>query len=137
MRFEPKQLRQPYKLFIRKPLRFSSHRSCQIPVHRDLDLSLSSTEDALGNTFVGVENFHGSDLCNTLLGNGVSNDFDGGDGGDVLNGRGGNDTLRGVEGNDVLEGDRGADVLIGGAGSVPPAMPEQPARCVLILPMPL
>ena len=82
----------------------------------DLSSMASSTGDAFGDTFIGVEAFRGSEFADTFGGSGGANDFDGGDGDDFLDGRGGNDTLRGGGGNDLLEGGSGVDALFGGDG---------------------
>lgn len=67
-------------------------------------------------TIKNVENVFGTQLGDTIRGNGVANEFRGNEGNDVLDGRGGADVLRGDDGNDTLIGGAGADKLWGGAG---------------------
>ena len=52
----------------------------------------------------GIENLMGSNFDDTLTGNTLANDFDGGAGNDTLRGGAGDDTLIGGAGNDVLDG---------------------------------
>ena len=52
----------------------------------------------------------------TLVGNGLSNQIQGGDGNDSIVGGGGNDTLNGGAGNDTLDGGVGNDSMTGGTG---------------------
>ena len=82
--------------------------------------------DAIGDTWVGVENLVGSSFSDVLFGDNGVNTLSGGAGDDFLNGWLGNDVLiagvgsdrlEGADGNDVLRGGVGADVLIGGRGN--------------------
>ena len=68
------------------------------------------TGDAVGDTFIGIENLRGSDYKDTLTGNAGDNRLEGG---------AGNDTLTGGLGDDILEGGTGADtyVFTGGYGN--------------------
>ena len=66
-----------------------------------------STGTATGDgtdTLTAVEDLIGSDLVDTLLGNGSANRLSGRDGNDSLSGRGGYDVLLGELGNDDLSG---------------------------------
>jgi Ca2+-binding RTX toxin-like protein len=76
-----------------------------------------SAGEAIGDTFIGVENLTGSVYGDSLFGNDVANAIRGLDGDDWLWGRGGNDTLEGGNGRDILDGDVGADTMIGGLGN--------------------
>jgi Ca2+-binding RTX toxin-like protein len=73
--------------------------------------------DALGDTFISIENLRGSAFNDTITGNGAANILNGLDGNDRLDGGNGNDTLRGAQGNDTLIGGAGADELNGGSGN--------------------
>jgi Ca2+-binding RTX toxin-like protein len=82
----------------------------------DLLSRSTNTGIAAGDTYVSIEDLHGSNFADTLLGDGGANMIWGGLGGDTLYGRDGNDSLYGGEGNDVLGGGVGTDRLDGGAG---------------------
>lgn len=68
----------------------------------------TNTGDALGDTYVSIENLSGSAFDDRLFGNSSENVLSGGDGAD---------RLVGGAGADVFRGDRGADDLYGGSGS--------------------
>ena len=53
----------------------------------------------------------------TLIGNGLDNQLDGGPGGDNLRGGAGSDALIGGRGGDLLNGGLGVDTALGGAGN--------------------
>ena len=82
----------------------------------DLQFQTTSTGDALGDGFVGVEDVAGSGFADVLAGDAQGNLLRGVAGADVLAGRDGNDSLEGGDGNDTLVGGTGADRLDGGAG---------------------
>ncbi|RJF89326.1 calcium-binding protein [Oleomonas cavernae] len=63
--------------------------------------------EALGDTFIGVENLDGTNYSDTLSGDSGAN---------VLFGGGGNDSLSGGEGDDTLAGGAGVDSFFGGIG---------------------
>ncbi|WP_088182258.1 M10 family metallopeptidase [Sphingobium sp. Z007] len=67
-------------------------------------------------TITGVENVDGTQLADTLTGNGVNNVLNGNDGNDVINGEAGNDTINGGNGNDQMIGGIGNDTFNGGSG---------------------
>ncbi|MEP3892156.1 MAG: calcium-binding protein [Hellea sp.] len=69
--------------------------------------------DAMGDSFVDVENLYGSFFNDTLSGDAANNLIVGLAGNDELNGLGGNDRLIGSAGDDTLEGGLGNDILIG------------------------
>jgi Ca2+-binding RTX toxin-like protein len=64
-----------------------------------------------------IENICAGSGNDTLVGNSVSNDIEGGLGNDTLDAGVGNDTLEGGVGNDSLLGGAGNDELMGGVGN--------------------
>ena len=72
--------------------------------------------DAVGDTYLGIENLAGSAFADELEGDGLANVLNGGSGNDRLFGGGGADTLRGSDGFDTISGGAGADNLDGGGG---------------------
>ena len=82
--------------------------------------------DALGDTFLSIENLTGSAYGDTLVGDAGANVLTGGggddiltggDGDDILDGGDGDDTLTGGDGDDILDGGGGTDTLTGGEGA--------------------
>lgn len=69
------------------------------------------------DTFIAVENLHGSDFGDTLTGDNQANELSGFDGNDTLSGLAGNDTLLGGAGNDNLSSGANNDELWGEAGN--------------------
>ena len=80
------------------------------------DLS-QNTGDAIGDTFVSIENFTGSSFDDTLIADQSSNIIRAGAGNDTITGLGGGDTIYGGAGDDSIYGDVGNDILIGGTGN--------------------
>lgn len=72
--------------------------------------------DAAGDSYDSIENLRGSQMADTLIGNGGANSLAGQGGNDTLEGGGGSDLLLGSDGKDALSGGKGADMLMGGAG---------------------
>jgi len=60
------------------------------------------------DTLTEIENVRGTNLADTLIGDGENND---------LHGLGGDDTLIGGDGADLLDGSSGSDALTGGSGN--------------------
>jgi len=73
--------------------------------------------DAVGDTFVSIENLIGSSFDDYLSGDNGDNVLRGGDGNDALRDFGGNNHLLGEEGDDDIWTGHGNDVLDGGAGN--------------------
>ena len=72
--------------------------------------------EAVGDSFISIENMIGSDFIDRLYGDAADNVISGGAGNDALFGRNGDDTLDGGLGNDFLLGGAGDDTLLGGEG---------------------
>ncbi len=70
--------------------------------------------DALGDTYISIENLTGSQYGDVLVADAAINFVQGVGGNDTLRGLGGADRLDGGTGNDSLEGGTGSDILIGG-----------------------
>jgi Ca2+-binding RTX toxin-like protein len=75
--------------------------------------SLNSGEDAVGDTYISIENLTGSINNDTLRGDAGANIIDGGAGDDLLDGRAGNDKLTGGSGADrfVFKAGYNADTI--------------------------
>ncbi|MFE0756741.1 M10 family metallopeptidase C-terminal domain-containing protein [Inquilinus sp. NPDC058860] len=67
-------------------------------------------------TITGVENVNGTQLVDTIIGDGTSNTIFGNDGNDDLQGGAGNDVVSGGNGDDLIQGGAGNDVLTAGSG---------------------
>jgi serralysin len=79
---------------------------------------LLNTSDALGDTFIGIENLEGSFTASSnLTGNAGNNTIYSYGGNDTLNGGSGNDALVAGAGNDSLNGGIGNDFLVGELGN--------------------
>ena len=76
----------------------------------------TSGDDAVGDSFVSIENLLGSALDDNLRGDTGDNTLTGGEGVDSLYGLAGIDTLQGGAGDDRLFGGEDNDFLEGGAG---------------------
>ena len=72
---------------------------------------------AEGDTLTGIEQVHGSNYADHLIGDAENNFFWGRDGDDTLDGGAGDDRLHGDAGNDMLDGGAGNDYLVGGEGA--------------------
>jgi serralysin len=77
----------------------------------------SSTGDARGDTYSGIEAFEFGNGADSFLGGKAADIASGGAGNDTLNGGAGNDTLNGGADNDILTGGAGVDRLTGGTGA--------------------
>jgi len=93
---------------------YSSNTALGIKV--DLTQAAQVTNDGYNNsdTLVDIEEIHGSNFTDTLVGAGDDDTFRGGAGDDTLSGASGADSLYGEVGNDVLKGGLGNDTLDGG-----------------------
>ncbi|WP_225767190.1 M10 family metallopeptidase C-terminal domain-containing protein [Inquilinus sp. Marseille-Q2685] len=67
-------------------------------------------------TITGVENVSGTQLADTIIGDGTSNTIVANGGADTLQGGAGNDVIYGGDGDDLIWSGAGADTLYGGAG---------------------
>ena len=76
-----------------------------------------NTGDAMGDTYVDIENLYGTSFTDTLYGDAGNNRIDGRVGDDALFGGDGNDYLIGGSGDDVMNGEGGNDLLLGQAGA--------------------
>ena len=76
-------------------------------VFANLTTGVGSLGDALGDTFLGIEGFVGSDFSDQLLGDANDN---------AMNGRAGADALQGFAGRDRFLGGSGGDWIDGGDG---------------------
>lgn len=94
----------------------ASYRDAGFGVSASL-LSGGVTGEALGDSYLDIENIWGSDFGDRLIGDNNSGQVYGFSGNDTLIGLEGADTLDGSSGSDILAGGAGADVLSGGAGS--------------------
>lgn len=91
-----------------------------------VDLATNTASGGDGrDTLVNIEGVGGSELGDTLRGNGSTNNLlgyggadrlEGGGGNDYLDGGSGGDTLVGGLGNDTIVGNAGADRIVGGSG---------------------
>ena len=68
-------------------------------------------------TITGVENVDGTQLADTIIGNGSNNVLRGNRGNDTLKAGIGNDTVYGGDGNDIIQGGFGLDNVYGGDGN--------------------
>ncbi len=81
-------------------------------------LAMSTAKSLNGNLLLrdeaySFENVTGSSFADTVYGNALSNDFEGGNGNDILSGAGGSDFIEGGEGSDDIYGGSGDDDLLG------------------------
>jgi Ca2+-binding RTX toxin-like protein len=79
----------------------------------DLTANVGHFGHAEGDTYFGIEIVRGSVSGDTLIGDALRNELDGGGGNDTLDGRGGDDILLGDLGDDRLFGGEGNDQLDG------------------------
>jgi Ca2+-binding RTX toxin-like protein len=95
----------------------ASYFNSTTAVTANLGNAALNTGDALGDTYISIENVEGSSTANSFLtGDGLANALTSYGGADSLDGAGGNDTLSAGNGNDSLQGGAGTDSLTGGAG---------------------
>lgn len=89
----------------------ASYRHAPVPVIANLASPGGIAGDAAGDTYTSIENIIGSNLGDTLTGNGLPNWIDGINGNDTLSGAGGDDRLDGGRGLDAMTGGEGADIF--------------------------
>ncbi|MBT6293000.1 MAG: tandem-95 repeat protein, partial [Rhodospirillaceae bacterium] len=78
-------------------------------VAQNADIPIGPATDSI----VNVENVHGTDTDDLIIGSALDNVLDGADGADTLDGGAGNDTLIGGVGTDTIDGGLGDDVIYG------------------------
>ncbi len=79
--------------------------------------TMTFTGDGVGDTFISIEKFEGTNFADAITGDDTSNMLLGGlEGDDTIQGLGGDDLLDGGKGKDSLAGGAGNDMLIGGNG---------------------
>ncbi|WP_146636321.1 calcium-binding protein, partial [Nioella nitratireducens] len=92
----------------------------------NVNLTTGVAIDGFGDTdsLSGFERVTGTNVADTIIGDGEDNDLEGRDGNDSLSGGGGRDNLRGGDGDDTLDASGGdsasqgyGDIIQGGAGS--------------------
>jgi Ca2+-binding RTX toxin-like protein len=84
-------------------------------VYVRLDGVAGASGDAVGDTFISIENLVGSNYSDIFVGSSISNELFGFDSNDTLYGLDGADSLYGGVGIDNLYGGAGADAISGGA----------------------
>jgi Ca2+-binding RTX toxin-like protein len=95
----------------------ASYFSSTTTVTANLGNAALNAGDALGDTYISIENVEGSNTANSFLtGDGLANVLTSYGGADSLDGAGGNDTISAGNGNDSIQGGIGTDSLTGGAG---------------------
>jgi Ca2+-binding RTX toxin-like protein len=95
----------------------ASYSLSDAAVIASLAYPISNQGDALGDTYINIQNLTGSRFGDFLQGDTGANILYGGDGDDTMKAGAGRDQLFGEGGDDVLMGGSEADVFDGGAGS--------------------
>jgi Ca2+-binding RTX toxin-like protein len=85
----------------------------------EVNLGKSYAIDTYGtrDTLHSIERVRGTDLGDSITGNGSNNLLDAGGGDDILDGGNGDDVLWGGFGVDVIKGGNGNDTIVGGRGN--------------------
>ena len=94
-----------------------SYTSASSGIRLDLANPSTNTGDAVGDSFVRIEGYIGSNHNDTIISGSAADNLSGAGGNDSLKGNGGNDTLWGGGGNDTFYGDAGNDYLYGQGGN--------------------
>ena len=82
-----------------------------------LTLNMNASSNAGGDVLNSIENITATDFNDTITGDALNNNINGGDGDDTINGNTGNDILRGGNGVDTIDGGAGNDEIYGGDGN--------------------
>lgn len=83
-------------------------------IYVNLQTGNGSTGDAQGDYYNSIENVHGGNYDDVIIGNGSDNKIDGWGGDDILTGGGGEDEITGGGGDDLIYGSADDGVLSGG-----------------------
>ena len=90
----------------------ASYAFSTMAVKVSLTVPTSNLGDAVGDSFVGIENITGGQFGDIIAGDALANLLVGGLGSDWLLGDAGADNLQGDAGNDTLDGGTGADTAL-------------------------
>ncbi|MGL4491143.1 MAG: calcium-binding protein [Rhizobiaceae bacterium] len=86
-------------------------------IYARLDGVAGASGEAIGDTFISIENFVGSDFADILVGSNGENQFFASQGNDTIYGLNGDDNIQAGFGDDVLYGGNGTDFLVGQQGN--------------------
>ena len=89
----------------------ASYANAGAGVFASLFTSTFQSGDAVGDTYIGIENLTGSNYNDYLEGDDYANILTGGGSNDILEGRSGNDTIYANQGHDSAYGDANNDTI--------------------------